>query len=383
MNSLNKIYAATVCLVLCLFLGGACDKSANDRPVGGDIQITDSIPSRPLDVEVPAVTLTPEISGLIVMWTPPEEQVASYLVEWKTLAGSEVYSESVTGRTSYKITRLLNEQYEVKVKCLSDKLQTSKGVSQTGAPIFDHTAPGEVTDVTVNAVATTAGVSWTVPSDGDFEQATLLVFQKETPSDTIFYADKLTKYDCTKSVFNLKVGTDYVCEIKTMDYVGNVSAGLATPFSTLAEKELPNNGVWSIFDYSSDQQGCCDATNLIDKNINSPWYSGADRGTFPLPQYITVDLKQKVTLTAAILYRNGGYEINQKNKVQLLGCAETPTATTEWIDLGTYEIEGTRKDSQTCFITELHEVRYLRINVLATSSGWAQLDNLEVRCLDQ
>lgn len=363
-----------ILLALVAFVSVVSCSSSDDEPAGAG----DSAG------EVAELKITPEEGALYVTWEAPQELVSYYQVTCTDQTDQKSFSQIVK-TTSLRIARLYTHAYEIKVECVFLNLNVSAGVSQTATPLEIKTKPSELRDVKFIAVDGSANAEWIPSTDVNYTFATVLVSSSAAYADTVCFAKAASGNRA--SVSGLTVGTTYHYLVQAFDHVGNHSAGVKGTFSPQASSPLPNGGNWSIFDFSSEQSNC-PARSVIDGAFYKPseWYAEEN---IPLPHYVTIDVKKPTKITMVKIYRNEGFEGGKLNTIQLLGSLETPTDETNWIDLGTFDITkeawpGNPVDpaiGDECYLKTIAKIRYVRVVILATTSGLATFNEVEMRHL--
>ncbi|MGL5682955.1 MAG: fibronectin type III domain-containing protein [Marinifilaceae bacterium] len=392
--------------LLCLtLLFTQCNNDSDVLSTGGEINIGVELPTGgTFDKEVSGVRLTPGLRELTVEWNAPEGDVSYYIVEWKGVESKStqeengevsgpidatLYSQAVPKtQTSYVIERLYNTTYNVTVKCVSDNMEKSLGTTEVGAPTPDETAPAEVTGVIVAPVASSALLTWVNPTDDDLDRVMLRVYQvdEETNEETdILVIKNLQYFHDTQLVTKLSEVTEYHYEFKTQDYIGNTSEGVKGTFKTFREALLPNKGVWEVVDFSSEERsgegaGQGHAEFAIDEDDSKFWHSKWTNGGSSIPHYIVIDFKQLIKPTVVTVFKRQTGTAGQ-SLIKLEGCVDEPTPTTEWYDLGTHSIDGVSQEGQDCSITNIQDVRYIKLSVMASGNGHAMIRNIMVRSL--
>lgn len=364
---------AGLLLLLTIALGMVrCNEDVSGSETGEDIEIRDSLPQGTYSVEVSDITITSEERTLNVKWTAPDvNDLSYYIVEWQgtdkdnTLYGSPVKSNS------YEISGLYNEPYRVKVYCVSKKFWKSNGVeaSQVESPIDDNTAPEQIKSLNVASFATSGTLTWVNPTDEDFDHLDLVVTKAED-GDTIL-SRSLLVINNTVTIFGLDEKTIYNYAFQGFDYIGNATPVLSGEFKTLTEKKLDNKTEWTIEGFSSEESdGKAAAT--IDGDESTFWHS-AWRNAKPLPQYVIIDLKKPVLLSAMETFKrnsNGAGPTSIKLDGKLAW-------TDDWTDLGTSPVNKDSYAGQKVNAQRLMEVRYVKVSVMAASNGFAMIREID------
>lgn len=386
------LFLLTFCLV-------QCNEGEGITGSGGEIEIRDSLPTGTFQSEVSDITITPEESSLTVTWKAPANtsDLSHYLIEWQGSKTDATLYSAPTRATTYKITRLYNENYKVGIKTVSKNLLQSKVVYASGAhsPVKDYQAPEKVSQLTVSPVATSAAFAWINPEDQDFEYTIVRMKQQSATEWTI--NDTLSAIESEWNIAGLDQKTTYDYSIQTFDYIGNGSVTETGNFKTKTEvklKKVDDSGqsLWNIADFSSEETGGDNgyAANAIDGNDNTFWHSvwysghfgdGSKTGT--LPQYIVIDLQQTVIPSVVSLYRRNGSS-GGPTSAKVESTLEDPTSkNTEWNNLGTYVLNGgTDNGPLPCNIKILKEARYLKITILSANNNvYAMIREIDVNAL--
>lgn len=377
-----------------------CNESDDKVTTGGDIIITDSLPtSGSYDVEPINLELVSGLRQLQINWEAPAEgKPAFYLVEWQGVNSDKtLYSQSVDG-TEFTATGLYNTPYKVTVKAVSGDFLKSQGISATQTPIEDHDAPSPVADLEITPLATAVSFTWTNPTDEDFDHTVLKI--QENGVDTFLYVENLLSIHNATAFGQLKETTEYSYSIQTFDYIGNPSTLVSGTFKTRREAMLEKldadgNPLWEIADFSSQETGGEGANNgraamAIDGKTNTFWHSVWSSGDYnatttsgKLPQYIVIDVKKEITLSGVQLYRRDGNS-NGPTSAKIEITANDPLLpTTEWVDLGTTKNLGGDKNNGAleCVLTSAGTGQYVRITILSSNNSYAQVREVEMKVL--
>lgn len=360
-----------------------CNEDEVSSASGGDIEITEKLPTGTFTAEVTGLSTIPDVHYLLVMWTEPADAgVDHYLVEWKGRGvDNNLYSETVKAGTGYLLLeRLYNEQYDVTVKCGSKDYLYSTGVATSGAPITDNTPPGLVEDVELEPLAVSAAVTWSNPTDDDLEKIRLTVF--DITNDVELLSLSLPSYTESYQVVNLTDLTEYRVSISTEDYLGNASTLVDKTMKTLTERQLDKSVTpWTVADFSAEEtvgEGANGrAAQAIDTDDATYWHSPWYVSSSVLPQWIVIDLHQEVIPTVLISYRRNNS--SGPTSVKIEGCLDLDAD--DWLDFGTFSLVATVNDGQNCNLINPKRVRYVKYTVLASPNGYAMVRNINIRAL--
>lgn len=375
-----------------------CNESDEKLTTGGDIIITDSLPTGgTYSVEPTNLDVISGLRQLKVSWeAPANETPAFYLVEWQGITSDQtVYSQSVN-ETEITLTNLYNTEYKVTVRAVSDKFVKSQGITKTVTPIEDHEGPENISGLEISPLASTVNFTWTNPEDEDFDHIVLKI--QEQGVDTFLYAENLVSIYEAKAFGLLKEGQAYSYFIQTFDYIGNASEILEGTFNTKFEqllKKVDDNEkpLWEIADFSSQETRGDNgyAANAIDGKENTFWHSVWNGGDFhagvssgAVPQYITIDLKEDYTLSGVLLYRRSGNSGGPTSAKIELTSGDPLLGATQWIDLGTTkDLPGkTENGALSCVLNQVATGRYVRITILTVGSGnYAMLREVDIKAL--
>lgn len=370
-------------MLLAIVAYSGCNTEDKADALGGDVDITETLPSGSFNAEVSNVTVTPGSQTLTVAWTPPVEkgELGYYQVSWiGNLADPALHTTIVANdNQSVVLSHLFNDTYTVTVQCVSNDLLFSTGVSATGTPTADVTPPGQVTNLVIEPLATAATAIWTNPTDKDFERIKLNVYDV-TNGVTILNTD-LSTLVTQFQITGLADTTEYEVSMTTVDYIGNTSSAVAKDIKTLTEKFLDKTK-WKMLSYTSQEEGgegatgrAADAIDSNDKTFwHSKWYSGP--GTSGLPQYILFDLNQEVVPTLLVSYKRDGNP-NGPTSVKIEGSLDQVT----WYDFGTHALKANVNEGQNCYLTNPKKIRYVRYTVLAAGSNNAMVREISIKAL--
>lgn len=380
----NTLLAKSLLLGAVALFFVQCNEADDKLETGGDIVITDSIPTTGVyNVEATDLVVTPNFRQLEVSWKAPvNEKPAFYQVEWQGVTDDRtLYTLSVNG-TEATLDNLYNTEYKVTVKAVSGEFLKSKGISTTATPTADLEAPANISDLKISPMVNRVNFVWTNPEDEDFDHIIFKV--KEAGVDTFLYNVNLLGITEALAFGQLKEKTEYTCTIQTFDYIGNASEELTETFRTKTEQFLQKVGddgepLWSIAGFSSEETGEEEPTlaaNAIDGNEDTFWHSVWSGGNFApgvstgkCPQYIIVDLKNEYTLSGVLLYQRKGYR-NGPTSAQVEVTSGNPESTrTEWTDLGTTRNMGgeSTDGAQSCVLNQVVSARYVKITILSTA----------------
>lgn len=364
---------AGLLLLLTLILGMVrCNEDESGSGAGEDIEIRDSLPQGTYNAEVADITITPAERALNVKWTAPDvNDLSYYIVEWQgTDKDNTIYGAPVK-TNSYEISGLYNESYRVKVYCVSKKFWKSNGVElpQVEDPISDDTAPEQIKSLNVASFATSATLTWVNPDDEDFDHLDVVVIKAED-GDTIL-SKRLLVIDNQITVFGLDEKTAYNYAFQGSDYIGNATSVLSGEFKTLTEKKLDNKAEWTLEGFSSEESDG-KAQACIDGNEDTFWHS-AWRSAKPLPQYVVIDLKKAVLLSAMETFKRNGNAAGPTS-IKLDGKLAW---TDDWTDLGTSPVNKDSYAGQKVNAQRLMEVRYVKVTVMAASNGFAMIREID------
>lgn len=364
---------AGLLLLLTIALGMVrCNEDGSGSGAGEDIEIRDSLPQGTYNVEVSNITVTSAERALNVKWTAPDvNDLSYYIVEWQgTEKDNTIYGAPVK-TNSFKISGLYNESYRVKVYCVSKKFWKSNGVElpQVEDPISDETAPEQIKSLNVASFATSATLTWVNPDDEDFDHLDVVVTKAED-GDTIL-SKRLLVIDNTVTIFGLDEKSTYNYAFQGFDYIGNSTDVLSGDFKTLTEKKLDNKAEWTLEGFSSEESDG-KAETCIDGKEDTFWHS-AWRSAKPLPQYVVIDLKKAVLLSAMETFKRNGNP-NGPTSVKLDGKLAW---TDDWTDLGTSPVNKDSFAGQKVNAQKLMEVRYVKVSVMAASNGFAMIREID------
>lgn len=393
----NTLLAKSLLLGAVALFFVQCNEADDKLETGGDIVITDSLPTTGVyNVEATDLVVTPNFRQLEVSWKAPvSEKPAFYQVEWQGVTDDQtLYTQAVNG-TEATLNNLYNTEYKVTVKAVSGEFLKSKGISTTATPTADHEAPANIGDLKISPMASTVSFVWTNPEDEDFDHIIFKV--KEAGVDTFLYNVNLLSITDVLAFGQLKEKTEYTCTIQTFDYIGNASEEMTETFRTKTEQYLPKvdedkNPLWSIAGFSSEETGgdAGQAANAIDGKEDTFWHSVWSSGNFgpgvttgKLPQYIIIDLQNDYTLSGVLLYRRNGNS-NGPTSAKVEVTSDDPNmASANWIDLGTTKNLGGDKENGglTCVLNQVATARYVKITVLTSANGFAQVREVDIKVL--
>ena len=193
----------------------------------------------------PDITAPGEVEGasvsvgdgqLTITWTDPADADFDYV----TVTGAAITAHNVAkGVQQTVITGLENgRNYEITLKTVDQAGNESKGVSISGTPTAgpDTTAPAEVTGATVATGDGQLTITWTDPTDADFDHV-------------IVTGSGITVQNVNKGIQSVIItglanGTAYDITLKTVDSTGNESAGVTvrgTPVAPSSPTPQPSN----------------------------------------------------------------------------------------------------------------------------------------------
>ena len=390
-NTTGKI-ALLLCTTFCFLQ--CSDEVDEGSGSGGEIIITDSLPMGTFEQKVSNVTAIAALRSLTISWNAPEDisDLAYYLVEWKGTATDATLYSKPSNTTSLKIEKLYNDVYTIGVRAVSNDMLKSEVVNAatTYEPIPDNNAPGFISELKVSAVVGSASLIWTNPIDEDFEY-TIVRYKGVDLTDWV-YVDTLSSITTSWNIYGLTELTNYEYVIETSDYIGNKSEKLEGQFKTKTEQPLEKfndegDPLWNIFYWSSRTQDA-HAEEMLDDDLDTKWHSAWTSGnefsdgftSTGLPQYFILDLEKEVIPSAVILYP---WDTRGPNLVRIEAAMEEPNNNTEWIDLGTSVLDGSKaKQPLTCGLNKVVTAKYLKITILqANNVGSAIIGSVEVNVL--
>ncbi|GHT18931.1 hypothetical protein AGMMS4957_02150 [Bacteroidia bacterium] len=380
-----------------LFFAG-CNTAADELSVGGDIEITETLPQGTFAKNVTNLRATDAWEhGITIEWDEVEDDnLAGYWIEWKSTATGATYSATIKGEPYLDIVSLYNDTYKITVKCVSKDLLYSTGVSINATPVVDKTAPGAVTNLQVETFETLMVLTWKNPNDtdNDFEKLHLNV---KNASGNVVHDDIVLSTDVNSyMVVNLTPSTSYTFSLTTEDYVGNVSAPVSVTETTLKSidpnlyDEVPLNKQatpWTIADFSTEEASGEGATGRAadaidysadpDNEAGTFWHSRWTSGGSSLPQYITFDVGKTILPKTLTSWKRKGNGTGPR-EVKIEGSTDK----TKFYDFGTFEITATSDEGQKMTLKNVREVRYIRFTVLKAGAtgtgGYAMVRNIEM-----
>ncbi|MFW5785803.1 MAG: S8 family serine peptidase, partial [bacterium] len=110
------------------------------------------------------------------------------------------------------------------------------------AGFFDNTPPADVTDVAADPLDQAVELTWENPDDPDFDG---LRISRDGVEDVV-----LEPTEATYLIENLSNGTNYTFTIRTVDRVGNVSAGVSTGATPREKTVYTLSASWRSFSES-------------------------------------------------------------------------------------------------------------------------------------
>lgn len=397
MKIISRLWINIGLLVSFALLMVQCNEDENVGVQGGLIVIGDSITPGVYAAEVSEIEAESGLRSLYLSWTAPEvKDLAYYLVEWTGTGRTDttIYSEIVSGETEIMLERLFNTEYKIVIRAVSENYQKSQGVEFLATPEMDGEGPGQLENLDVSPVASSALFSWENPGDEDFDR--ILFKIQEVGVDTFLVKDTLLNIETMRNVVNLRENTGYTYEIITEDYLGNASEPMTGSFKTLIEVNIPNKDqndkmIWEVADWSSEEtsgEGSNGrAEQAIDGDDGTYWHSQWTGGGAPAPHFIVVDLNDHLKVSVVEIFkRSTGNAANKivrlegyNGNVDFENGATLPSYGSEaWIQLGEFTLNESSTAGQSCNITNVIEIRYLKINITV---GNAMVRNVKIRAL--
>lgn len=381
MKNLFKFIFTVTGFTLMLFSFVNCNKDVSTYIAGEEIIITESLPEGgEYSINVSNLKSTSEERRIDISWDKPGDQsnLAFFMVEWKGegTADATVYTQSVNkSENSFVLDNLYNESYKITVKCVSEDFVSSGGVNITATPVFDTTAPGHVTNVSVEPLAVSAILRWENPTAEDLYKTVITITSSEDPTPKIV---ELPSYASSYQLIDLDELSEYEVLIESFDYIGNNNS-TTTDFKTMAEVLL-SNAPWEVIDFSAEETAGEGATgrakDAIDDNDNTFWHSPWTGGGSSLPQWIVIDLNQEVIPTTLISYKRNNNN-NGPTSVKIEGSVDN----VEWLDFGTFSLVRDNNDGQNCNLINTKKVRYIKYTVLSSPNNYAMVRNIKIRAL--
>jgi len=199
-------------VILSLFLTG-CRNSLTS--------IVDTIPPGPV-LELTATAGDGQIS---LSWTNPTDSDFDHVELWSGTGGltDTRYNETIIPAGTVISSLSNGSTYTLLVKSIDTNGNISTGVSTTATPV-DSTSPSEVSNLTATAGDGQITVSWTNPTDSDFDHVELWSGTGGIPDTG--YNDTITSSGTVIS--SLSNGTTYSLLVKSIDTNGNTSTGVST-----------------------------------------------------------------------------------------------------------------------------------------------------------
>lgn len=357
----------------------SCNTDEDSSASGKDVDITETLPEGVFSAEISNLSLSPDLREIQLSWdAPTDKNLSGYLISWKgTITDKAEYSQIVTkDETSFVIDHLYNEQYTVTVKCVSDGLLYSTGVTSSATPVLDNTPPGMVSGLNAEPLAVAAQLTWSNPSDPDLELLTLVVIDIAN-NEEILSVD-LPPYTTTYQLVGLEENSQYKIKLTTIDYIGNRSSVSEASLKTLSEVKLSKP--WEIVDFSAEEASGEGATgrakDAIDSDEATYWHSPWTGGGSSLPQWIVFDMGKEVIPTVLTSYKRNNNN-NGPTSVKVEGSKDLTT----WSDFGTFALAKDNNNGQDCNLKNPVKVRYIKYTVLASPNGYAMVRNIEMRAL--
>ena len=366
------------------FAFNACNQEDEAAALGGDVEITETLPGPDgtFAVDVRNVTVTSALRSITVSWEHPAttENLAFYRVEWQgNDADPALHSAIVaSGVNSRVLTNLFNDDYTITVRCIATNFTSSQGATVTAAPVTDLMPPAQVAGMLVEPLASSATVTWRNPTEAKFLKSRIEVHDitNDESFDPVYLSALTTLYRIT----GLTDLTEYRVSITTIDYLGNESAPVVQETKTYTER-LIDKSIWKLVGFSSEETSGEGANGRAAHALNDDdalfWHSRWTGGGTSLPQWIMFDLGQEVIPTVLISFRRNGNN-NGPNLVRVEGSLDQET----WNDFGTHTLLATVNTGQNCNLADPKMSKYIRYTVLGSGNGsHAMVRRIDMRAL--
>jgi subtilisin family serine protease len=170
-------------------------------------------------------------NSITISWTNPYDQDFSKAL---IMVNGVKVGESTKTQNSFTIQNLKQAtEYQITVKTVDTKGNVSTGTGLSASTSADTQAPSEVKASQIsNVSANSAMISWINPEEADFAKVNIYLNGQIVSS--------VAKSAQTNFTFSgLKPETSYSALLKTVDQLGNESAGIALNFTTAKAADEP------------------------------------------------------------------------------------------------------------------------------------------------
>ncbi|HEX2927744.1 MAG TPA: S-layer homology domain-containing protein, partial [Ruminiclostridium sp.] len=193
------------------------------------------VPDTTAPAEVTGATVTAGNGQLTVTWANPTDADFDHVV----VTGAAITTQKIGGgKHSATITGLTNgTEYTIVLQTVDVIGNKSTGVSVIGTPseavVPDITAPAEVTGATITAGDGQLTVTWTNPTDADFDHVVV--------TGAAITAQNIGGGEHSATITGLTNGTTYIIVLQTVDAAGNTSSGTSVSGTPVAPTQTPHN----------------------------------------------------------------------------------------------------------------------------------------------
>lgn len=185
-------------------------------------------------------------TSIEITWTAANDGfVNTYEVEWK-LTSDTVYQSATVKTNRLEIPVAYTATYNIRVKSVNGFGYESDWVTTTVTPSADTTAPSAPSSITATGIVEGVKLSWTNPSDNDFDL--VQVFSNST--NTTSTATRISDIRAEGFIdTGLAVNTTYYYWLKSVDRTGNVSdfsTGVSATTTYVAEASIDPTYLGSV-----------------------------------------------------------------------------------------------------------------------------------------
>jgi hypothetical protein len=170
--------------------------------------------------EVPDLDVVREGGKATLTWTDPDGDFDHIEITWTPPTAEHQPKEVAPGEGTVEIDGFdPDTEYTFEIRTV-DK----DGNKSEGKPVIptDSTPPAEVTGLAATPAAGRVTLTWTNPTDGDFDH---LEISYSTSSGLIHRLDPVAKTEHEKTITGLSGGNPYAFTVRTVDTSGNKSLG--------------------------------------------------------------------------------------------------------------------------------------------------------------